>query len=146
THQALRIDRVKHSRTPVELHPATTCKTRFGREAGGSAQVWPGVGSGRAWVKRWGTSLRRMGANTCTSLLGNRQDTFEEALHGFMDALETADSPPFVESALLKMARRIVPGSRAELVRPQERALHASELGCDEDGGCLDGGPPLRGW
>lgn len=66
---------------------------------------------------------------------------FEEALHAMAEDLGTAATEAAVESALLRLARRLVPAGRVELVRGHDEFLDAPE----DEGAARTGSRPRLG-
>ena len=82
-----------------------------------------GTSGGAAWkagmdgVRRFGATVASAGRVAWSRSFGRRAGRFEEALHGFAAELAASRTPEAIEAALVRLARRIAPGGRIELVR-----------------------------
>jgi diguanylate cyclase (GGDEF)-like protein len=66
---------------------------------------------------RWGAALARVGREAWARAFGGDAIRFEEALHRFTAEMGIFRNPAAIEAALIRLAHRIAPSSRFELIR-----------------------------
>src|SRR5262245_21828653 len=80
------------------------------------------TGSGVASFHRWWTPIARRALKGWFHFLDGGRARFEEELHAFAAGLTTAQNPDAVQASLLRLVRRIAPGSRVELIQAEDQA------------------------
>jgi diguanylate cyclase (GGDEF)-like protein len=120
-----------------------------GRRGEGEGAGWSPWGAGFAGIRRLGAAAVRAGRAALSGSFGHA-GRFEEALHRFAAELEISGSPESIEAALLRLARRIAPWGRMELIR-RTNQFAGHEEGRDaldvatSPAPDRDGGPPAEG-
>jgi diguanylate cyclase (GGDEF)-like protein len=85
------------------------------RPAGSSGL--PSWKAGVDGFRRFGAAVARAGHSAWSRSLGRSAARFEEALHGFTTELAASGDPEAIEAALVRLAQRIAPADRVELIR-----------------------------
>jgi diguanylate cyclase (GGDEF)-like protein len=114
--RAWRTDSGEEPATAKAAGPAS----RTGTPCEGQPADRPGPPSSRAGsigLGRLGAAVVRAGLRAWASCFGRREGRFEEVLHDYAAELGISRDPGAIEAALVRMARRIAPSGRIELMR-----------------------------